>query len=120
MFERTPPGLDKRVGIRDVGLREKPFEESRIDQFIDSAVEVLDTTVNEKSWFYINQSARSIEQEFGRSVWIERCGHFPCENATREVVNDGMKVCAVLFAKTIWTFVYETPALGIGMVYRLV
>ena len=92
MFERTPPGFDKRVGERDVGLREKPFEKPRIDQFINGAVEVLDPTVNEKSWFYIDQSARSIEQEFGRNVWIERCRHFPREDTAREVVDDGMNV----------------------------
>ena len=62
VFECSPPGFDKRVGERDVGLGEKPLEEPRIDQLIDGSVEVLNAAVNEERWFFIDQAARGAEQ----------------------------------------------------------
>ncbi len=47
VFERSPPSFNERVGERDVGHGEKPSEESRIDQFVDGAVEVLDSAIDD-------------------------------------------------------------------------
>ena len=47
VFERLPPSFNERVGPRDVGQGEKPSKESRIDQFVDGAVEVLDSAAVE-------------------------------------------------------------------------
>ncbi len=50
VFEHSPPRLDQRVGVGDLGHGEKSLEETRIDQLIDGTVEVFDSTVREKSW----------------------------------------------------------------------
>ncbi len=94
VLECSPPGFDERVGERDVGLGEKPLEESRIDQLINGTVEVLDAAVNEEGWLLVDQSTRGVEQEFGRDAWIERRRHLPREYAAREVIDNGVKVRA--------------------------
>ncbi len=80
MFERTPPRFDERVGIRDLGHGEKAPQESGFDQFIDSAVEVFDSTVGEQGWLLVEETRRSIDKEFSGGGRVERRGHLPRED----------------------------------------
>ncbi len=59
MFQRTPPRFDHRVGIRDLGHREKPCEEPGINQFVDSAVMVFASTVGEQGGLLAQGHARA-------------------------------------------------------------
>jgi hypothetical protein len=63
VLERSPPGLDHRVRERDLGHRKEASKDTRVDEVIDSHVEVLDAAVGE---------------EGGRSV--SRGLSFPAEN----------------------------------------
>ncbi len=56
VFEHSPPRLDQRVGVGDFGHGEEPSENPRFDQLIDGTVEVLDTTVREKSWSLVEEA----------------------------------------------------------------
>jgi hypothetical protein len=88
MLEGTPPGLDRRVGEGDLGHREKSFQYSGVDQFVNSGVEVLDATVGQQRRPLVDETLRGVQKQFGCRARVERCGYVPRENASREVVDD--------------------------------
>ena len=77
MLQRTPPRFDHRVGIRDIRHGEKPCEESGINQFVDSAVMVLDATVGEHGRLVAAETFRGVDQESGGGSRVERFRNLP-------------------------------------------
>ena len=77
VFERSPPRFNERIGERDVGHSEKPSQKSRIDQFVDGFVEVLDSAVDKHVGLASSQVFRGAEQNLGRGVRVERSAHLP-------------------------------------------
>ena len=99
MFEHAPPGLDERVGKRDLRHGQKPIQEAGLDQLIDRSIEVLDTSVDEQRGLGVLQMPRGAEKELGCRARIERGGYLPGQNAPREVVNDSVEVSSASIEK---------------------
>ena len=74
MFEHAPPGLDERVGKRDLRYGEKPIQEAGLDQFIDRLIEILDTSVHEQRGLGVLQMPRGVEKELSCCAGVERGG----------------------------------------------
>ena len=99
MFEHAPPGLDERVGKRDLRHGQKPIQDAGPDQLIDFYIEVLDTSVDEQRGFGILQMPRGAEKKFSCRARVERGGYLPGQNAAREVVDDSVEVSSVSIEK---------------------
>ena len=94
MFQDALPRLDERVRETDVGHRQESSERSGFDQLIDSRVEVLNTSVGEKSgWIFgLGGVPRRLEKYQERVPGIETLRDSPSENPAREVVDHRTKV----------------------------
>jgi|GEM_PF-2777157 hypothetical protein len=77
MLQRTPPRFDHRVGIRDLRHGEKPFQKSGFNQFVDSAVMVLDATVGEHGGLVAEETFRGVDQQSGGGSRVERFRNLP-------------------------------------------
>ena len=99
MFEHAPPGLDERIGKRDLRHGQKPIQEAGLDQLIDRYIEVLDTSVDQHRRFGVGQIPRGVEKELGGRGRVERGRYFPGQNAAREVVDDCMEVSSTSIEK---------------------
>ena len=92
MFEDAPPGLDERVGKRDLRPGQKTLQDARPDQLIDRSIEVFNTSIDEQRGLSVGQMPQGVDEEFSCCARVELGGYLPGENATREVVDDSMKV----------------------------
>lgn len=96
VLQGAPPGLDQRVGEADLGHGEDALEEARLDEGVDGAVGVLDAAVGEEG----RRGRRAVDalaglhEDRGRTSRVEALAETPGEDASGEVVDDGVEVGA--------------------------
>jgi len=116
MFQDALPRLDERVRETDVGHRQESSERSGFDQLIDSRVEVLNTSVGEKSgWIFgLGGVPRRLEKYQERVPGIETLRDSLSENPAREVVDHRMKVALLHDACLMAKLAYGGSGGGVG------
>ena len=105
VLQRSPPRFDERVRETDLGHRKESLQRAGLDEFVDLAVDVLDASVCDERW----RSRRRLDdgggsEEDGNGVSrFEAIRNSPCEDPSREIVDDRMNVRLRIVEESVGT-----------------